>query len=227
MRVDGASPVRAVLFDLYDTLVWSDWPVMRAELEERFGLTEADLIRAFVQTRAARSVGTYGSAEGDLRAVLEAAGIEAGPELVSELSEDRVARFLNDGVHLWDDSLPTIRALRERGIRTAVVSNCDHSTRPVVERLGLVEETDAMILSFEVRAAKPDPAIYQAALAAVGVAASEAVFVDDQARYCEGAVAVGMRALLILREDASPAEGVSEAGSLGVIRSLEEVLALV
>ena len=224
---EGQPPVRAVLFDLYDTLVWSDWPVMRAELEERFGLTEADLIRAFVETRPARSVGTYGSAEGDLRAVLEAAGIEAAPELVRELSEDRVARFLSDGVHLWDDALPTIRALRERGLRTAVVSNCDHSTRPVVERLGLVEATDATILSFEVGAAKPDPAIYEAALTAVGVAASEAVFIDDQARYCEGAIAVGMRALLILREDASPDEGVSEPGGLEVIRSLEAVLELV
>jgi putative hydrolase of the HAD superfamily len=220
-------PIRAVLLDLYDTLVWSEWPAMRAELEERFGLGEADLIRAFVATRPLRSVGTYGSAEGDLRAILDAAGLEIPDEDLRSLSEERIAGFLSHGVHLWDDSIPTIRALRERGVRTAVVSNCDHSTRPVVERLGLVEETDAMILSFEVGAAKPDPEIYEAALRALGVGAAESVFVDDQASYCEGALALGIRSLLILREDAAPAEGVSEPGGFEVIRGLDEVLALV
>jgi HAD superfamily hydrolase (TIGR01509 family) len=145
------------------------------------------------------------------------------------LSEDRVARFLADGVHLWEDSIPTLRALRDRGVRSAVVSNCDHSTRPVVERLGLVEETDAMILSFEVRAAKPDREIYQAALDALEVGPSEAVFVDDQVRYCDGATALGIRSYLILREDATPDEGVSTDTHghevLRDLRSLPERLA--
>jgi putative hydrolase of the HAD superfamily len=219
-------PVRAVLLDLYDTLVWSEWPAMRAELEERFGLGEADLIRAFVATRPLRSVGTYGSAEGDLRAILDAAGLEIPEEDLRSLSEERIAGFLAHGVHLWDDSIPTIRALRQRGIKTAVVSNCDHSTRPVVERLGLVEETDAMILSFEVGAAKPDRAIYEAALRALEVTAAESLFVDDQAGYCEGALALGIPSLLILRDDAEPAEGVSDPGALQVIRRLEDMVGL-
>jgi putative hydrolase of the HAD superfamily len=120
-----------------------------------------------------------------------------------------VARFLADGVHLWDDTLPALRELRERGIRTAIVSNCDHSTRPVVERLGLVDASDAMILSFEAGVAKPDPGIYQAALSALDTGTDEAVFVDDQVRYCEGASALGIRSFLILRDGAAPEEGVS------------------
>ena len=214
--------VRAVLFDLYDTLVWSDWPVMRGEIEREFGVDEQTLIRAFVQTRPARSVGTFGSAEGDLKAVLDAAGAEVSDERLKQLSDDRVARFLADGVHLWDDSIPALRTLRERGIRTAVVSNCDHATRPVVERLGLVEATDAMILSFEARVAKPDAGIYERALEAVDATAADAVFVDDQVRYCDGASALGMRSFLILREGASPEEGVSaETHGYPVITDLE------
>ena len=46
---------------------------------------------------------------------------------------DRMQRFLRTGVTLHDDALPTLRELRRRGIRTAVVSNCDHLTGPVVE----------------------------------------------------------------------------------------------
>ena len=69
--------VLAVLLDLYDTLAWTQWPTMRAELEDRFGIGEADLLRAFTTTRQARSIGAYGTAEGDLAAVLEAAGVSA------------------------------------------------------------------------------------------------------------------------------------------------------
>lgn len=221
------SEIRAVLLDLYDTLAWTEWPTMRAELEERFGLAEAELLRAFTTTRESRSIGTYGSAEGDLRAILEAAGISADAPLVRELNEARMRAFAENGVHLWDDSIPTLRELRARGLRTAVVSNCDHSTRPIVDELGLDRESDAVILSFEVGMAKPEPGIYRAALGAVGARPEQAVFVDDQAGYCDGAEAIGIRSFLIVRDDADPAEGVSAAGHRPVLHDLRTLIDLV
>jgi putative hydrolase of the HAD superfamily len=221
------SEVGAVLIDLYDTLAWTDWPTMRAELEERFGISEEQLLRAFTTTREARSIGVYGSAEGDLAAVLEAASVQADADLVRELNEARARALAENGVHLWDDSIRTLRELRGRGIRTAVVSNCDHATRPIVDDLGLDQEVDAIVLSFEVGAAKPDPRIYLAALEAVGARPEEAVFVDDQAWYCEGAEALGIRSFLIRRDDADPAEGFGAAGDRDVLRDLRSLLDLV
>jgi putative hydrolase of the HAD superfamily len=221
------STTRAVLLDLYDTLVWTEWPAMRAALEERFGLTEAELLRAFTITRPARSVGAYGSAEGDMAAILEAAGVDADPDLVHEVDAERTKTLLESGVRLWEDSIPALRELRRRGVRTAVVSNCDHLTRPIVDRLGLAEEADAVILSFEVGIAKPDPGIYLAALEAVGsVPPAEAVFVDDQAAYCDGARLLGLTTFVILREDPSPESEVSEPGGHRVIRDLRALLEL-
>ena len=75
---------------------------------------------------------------------LQALRVRGLDALVTELART-ITTFLETGVHLWDDSLPAIRELRARGIRTAVVSNCDHGTRPVVERLGLTEEADAVV----------------------------------------------------------------------------------
>jgi putative hydrolase of the HAD superfamily len=216
--------VRAVLLDLYDTLAWTQWPTMRAELEDRFRIGQAELLRAFTTTRQARSIGAYGSAEGDLAAVLEAAGVPADQELVRELNETRMKAFAENGVHLWEDSLPTLRELRARGLRTAIVSNCDHSTRPIVDELGLGQEADAVVLSFEVGVAKPDPGIYRAALDALAARPEEAVFVDDQAAYCEGAEAIGIRSFLILRDDA---EGISAAGDRLVLHDLRSLLDLV
>ncbi|HJY32843.1 MAG TPA: HAD family hydrolase [Actinomycetota bacterium] len=221
------SEVRAVLIDLYDTLAWTDWPTMRAELEERFGIGEVQLLRAFTTTREARSTGAYGSAEGDLAAVLEAAGVQADADLVHELNEARARALAENGVHLWDDSIPTLRELRGRGIRTAVVSNCDHATRPIVDDLGLEREVDAIVLSFEVGAAKPDPEIYLAALDAVGARPAEAVFVDDQAWYCRGAEALGIRSFMIVRDDRAPAEDIGVAGDREVVPDLRSLLNLV
>ncbi len=196
-------PYAAVLLDLYDTIVWSEWFRLRDAIAERIGdgMEAVRLQKAFEQTRPARGVGEFGSVDGDMAAVLRAAGVPFDQALVDELVElERV--HLENGVHLYDDALPVLAALRERGVKTVLVSNCSHSTRPVVERLGLDRAFDRVILSYEVSSMKPDPAIYRAALDRLGgVAAERAVFVDDQPPYCEGGAAVGLDVRLILRSN--------------------------
>jgi HAD superfamily hydrolase (TIGR01509 family) len=161
---------------------------------------EADrLQKAFEQTRPARGVGRFGSVQGDMAAVLDAAGVAYDAALVDELVELERAH-LERGIHLYDDVLPALSSLRDRGVQTALVSNCSFSTRPVVERLGLEEVFDRVMLSFEVRAMKPDPAIYRTTLEQLGdVSPERAVFVDDQPQYCDGAIAIDLDSRLILR----------------------------
>ncbi|MGZ4109516.1 MAG: HAD family hydrolase [Actinomycetota bacterium] len=198
----------AVLLDLYDTIVWSDWRRLRDMITSHVPVDDGRLQAAFDTTRALRGVGAFPDAEGDMAAVLEAAGVAPDPELVRKLTRQEV-EHLSRGVHLYDDVLPTVEALRARGVKTALVSNCSHSTRPVVDRLGLEGAFDRVILSFEVRAMKPDAAIYQVALAALGgVEPSCAVFVDDQTPYCDGAAAVGMATALIERPNEYPSADV-------------------
>jgi putative hydrolase of the HAD superfamily len=221
------SGIRAVLLDLFDTLVWTRWPELRTELEVELGVSTQDLYRAFTKTRPARSVGTFASAEGDVGAVLEAAGVgRLEPERVREIT-GHMQRFLQTGVNLYEDSVPTLRELRRRGVRTAVISNCDHLAGPVVERLGLPEEADAVVLSYEVRSAKPDPEIYRTALERLGAGPEETLFIDDQTAYCDGAAALGIATLLLQREGADPDEGVSDPGGHRVARGLASVLELV
>ncbi len=191
----------AVLLDLYDTVAWSTWHAWQATIAERIGVQPQLVGRAFESTRPARSVGAYADAGEELAAVVRAAGVEPTAALVAELRELE-GRELEGNVRLWDDVLPTVRALRARGVRTVLVSNCSHNTRPAVERLGLPEEFDAVVLSFEVGAMKPDPAIYLAALHQVGDPdPARSIFVDDQPDYCDGAAAVGLATRLILRWD--------------------------
>ena len=200
-------PERAVLLDLYDTVAFSDWAGWREELASLTGLDPDAIGMAYHETRPARSVGAYPTPDDDMRALLAAAGIaDRDPALVRSLVEAE-ATFGNDQVHLYDDSLTTVVALRAQGTKTALVSNCSNATRAIVERLGLVDAFDAIVLSFEVGARKPQPRIYEAALAALAAAPGDAVFVDDQTAYCDGARALGMDTRLIVRDGAQPAEG--------------------
>jgi len=56
---------------------------------------------------------------------------------------------------------------------------------------------DALALSFEVGAVKPEPAIFEAALGRLGVTASEAVYADDRADLVVAARALGLDAFVV------------------------------
>ncbi len=190
---------RTVLLDLYDTFAWADWHRWQETLAYELGVSSAEIGRAFDVTRPARSVGAYADATADLSAVIREVRLDVAPERIEELR--RLERsIIGNGLRLYEDSLPVLRELRSRGVKTALISNCSHDTRPAVDRVGLETEFDAVILSFEVGARKPQPAIYRAALERLDVTAEGAVFVDDQPAYCDGAAALGIDTLLISRD---------------------------
>ena len=197
---------RAILLDLYDTLVDGDWHGWRAQLSTLTGLDEDTLSMAYHVTREERNTGAYPTADDSMRGLLTAAGLAAPTDALIRTVVEAEEAF-GGSVRLYDDSLPTVAALRERGIRTALVSNCSHATRPIVEQLGLPELFDAVVLSFELGVRKPQPGIYEAALRAIEADPADAVFVDDQAAYCDGARALGIDTRLIVRDGAHPAEG--------------------
>lgn len=79
-----------------------------------------------------------------------------------------------------------VRAARQRGLRTALLSNAD--TTPA----GLPPVFDAVVVSGEVGVGKPDRRVYELAARRIGVAPAACVYVDDVRAYVAGAVAVGM-----------------------------------
>jgi putative hydrolase of the HAD superfamily len=211
----------AYLLDLYDTLAFGDWATWRDELASLTGLSQDEIGSAYERTRAARNRGEFESPAGDMNAILDAAGLDAS--LADRVLEAEAA--FGDRIALFDDVLPTLARMRGGGHSTVIVSNCSWGTRPSVERLGLDRACDAVVLSCEVGVHKPEPGIYQKALDALDVAADEAIFVDDQTAYCDGARALGIDTRLIQRPAASPFEGFAPStNGHTVITELAELL---
>ncbi len=112
--------------------------------------------------------------------------------------------------------------LRARGLRLVVASNWDCSLREVLERAGLLGLVDDAVSSAEAGAAKPDPAVFRAALAAAGCEPGEAVHVgDSQENDVAGAAAAGVPAVLLRRDGSggSP-DGVPVIAGLGELAAV-------
>src|SRR4051812_22014889 len=124
----------------------------------------------------------------------------------------------------YPDAAPALRALRDAGIRTVVVSNWDASLHERLAETGLAALVDGALASAEVGAAKPERAIFTAALALAGdVAPPEAWHVGDTiAADVEGARAAGLRPVLIARAGPPP----EPPAGVPVIASLAELIPL-
>jgi len=217
--------MKALLVDLYDTLLWVDWRPLGDRLAARLAVDGDTLLRAFETTSTARGTGHYGSLRGDLAAIAEAAGAGRDPASLASL-EDELMTLLPRGAHLYDEVRPVLRDLREAGTRIAIVSNCDHATRPLLAHLGLVDEVDATVLSCEVGRLKPDRAIFEHALAKLDVGAGQAVFIDDQPRFLAGARALGIRTLRMVRATHYPTFADNDDGGDPVIADLTQLAGL-
>jgi putative hydrolase of the HAD superfamily len=119
---------------------------------------------------------------------------------------------------LYDDALPVLGAVRERGLKVGLLSNSARDLDDFVAHHGL--EVDAVLTSLAHGKTKPHEAIFRRMLELLGVAADEALMVgDDVEADIEGAQGVGMRAVLVDREGRYP-----ERESLGDLRQLLAVL---
>lgn len=86
--------------------------------------------------------------------------------------------------------------LKNRGIKTAVLSNTHKTFNQVHYRLGHYQIFDYLILSSEVGWRKPDKEIFYYALSLVKVKPQEVIFIDNMKENVEAAEAVGMKVIL-------------------------------
>ena len=132
-------------------------------------------------------------------AALRGIGLELDATVIERVMELEQEGWLNS-VHVGPDVVHTLENLRRHGLRLGLVSNAAYLPRLMkaqLAALGLATYFAGVTFSSELGVRKPHPAIYQDALAQIGVAASRTVFVGDRIREdVQGPKALGMRTVL-------------------------------
>jgi putative hydrolase of the HAD superfamily len=104
---------------------------------------------------------------------------------------------------IYDDVVPTFAQLREHALRIGLVSNTGRDLDVFVRHHGL--DVDAAVSSGAHGKTKPHPTIFRAALDRLDVAPEDGVMIGDSVDDdVEGAKSVGMRGLLLDRENRYP-----------------------
>lgn len=128
-----------------------------------------------------------------------------GPEaLASECATEIEEGWgVSENFELFEDVLPALEEMRAAHLQIALVSNGIRDLNEFVAHHRL--DVDAVVDSRSHGRVKPHPTIFQAALDALGVRPDDAVMVGDSLEEdFEGARALGMRAILVDREDRHP-----------------------
>ena len=122
--------------------------------------------------------------------MLQGCGVEVPAEVAERIW--RRLRKVQYGLAPFDDSIPTLDALRERGLTVGMISNIDQPGDQIAENVGLAEHLDLVVTSWEVGLEKPNPEIFWAALERAGAEPGDAMHVGDQpASDVAGAVRAG------------------------------------
>jgi HAD superfamily hydrolase (TIGR01662 family) len=214
-----SAPIEAVLFDYGHTLIYFDdrphsallgayenvnrlladalereVPAAQVMIEKVSKRVDEEIQRDYAAGRP-EEVEIAGIYDAALRAI----GLELEPALIERVMELEQEGWLNS-VHVGPDVVRTLEQLQRQGLRLGVVSNAAYLPRLMkaqLAALGLAGYFKGVTFSSEIGVRKPHPAIYQDALAKLGVEPVRTLFVGDRVREdVQGPKSLGMRAVL-------------------------------
>ena len=111
------------------------------------------------------------------------------------VSPDNLVERLFGGIGPDEPMVEAVRRAKAAGVRTGLISN-SWGNGLAYDPAMLEELFDAVVISGDVGLHKPQPEIFHLGAERIGVAPEDCVFVDDLRENCEGAEAVGMKAIL-------------------------------
>jgi putative hydrolase of the HAD superfamily len=217
-------PIKAVTFDVGGTLIecWPSVGHIYAEVAARHGHTEVspDALNANFRT-AWTALENFNYTPADWSALVDAtfAGLIKSPpsqtffpELFQRFSEPAAWR-------VFDDVPPTLRLLKERGVRLGIISNWDDRLRLLLQRLSLYGHFETIVISCEAGWRKPARQIFERACSALNTHPEETLHVGDSYEMdFLGARAAGLQARWLRRGDLQPQSPV-----VGSLRNLDKL----
>jgi len=207
--------IKAVFFDLYNTLVHYEPPQeeLQAKALKELGVdVSPEVLRRpivaaneFIYNQIARRPLSDRSTEEKMalyiqyqETVFREAGIKYDQKLVLGLLGKMQQTKMN--LVLFDDVAPALTDLKSRGIKLGLISNVEQDMTETMTRLELPSWLEIIVTSQDGGASKPRPEIFQEALRRAGVQPPEAIYIGDQYQVdVIGANGAGMKGILLDR----------------------------
>ena len=202
----SAHPLKAVIFDLdgvlADTAVLhrAAWQQLAAEIDAPFDEAIAERMKGVDRM-------------GSLEILLERAPRRYSDAEKAELAARKNARYVElIGTLTPDNLLPgarvAVESVRHAGLKTALAS-ASRNAPQLLDRLGIAGLFDCIVDANRIARSKPDPEIFLAAAAGLGLAPTDCLGVEDAAAGIASIHAAGMAAVGI-----GQAEALAEADVL-------------
>jgi putative hydrolase of the HAD superfamily len=228
-RYDPYMTFRAVLFDAAETLFTTRGSVgqIYGSIARQYGSTASDDEIHAAFARQFRGAGPLSIPDQKRwwKDVVHRVFSEVGMvDNFDKFFEQLYDRFRNsEGWTLFPETQEVLVELKRRQFKLGVISNFDNRAYSVMRSLEILHFFDAVTLSSETGYCKPDPEIFDAAVRALGVPASEVLLVGDSLQDdVEAAMRAGLSAVLIDRRNRHKPDL-----QVRRISSLKEVLQLV
>ena len=238
----------AVTFDCWQTLIADDDATegaarrlriagCRAALE-RGGFPVAEAAVAAAYDAAGEDLATlWGtgrdiSTEGQVRLLLSHLDGPPAAEPTSRLLRDLAGAYADPVLealpHVCDGAAEALAWAAGRGLRLGLISNTGRTPgrtlRPALAKCHLLRYLHACTFSDELGLRKPDPRLFEATLAVLGVGPADAIHVgDDPVADVAGAKRAGLRAVYLRREGGASAAPEADA-TIASLRELPDVL---
>jgi putative hydrolase of the HAD superfamily len=193
--------MKAILFDLFGTIVNNmtnaEVDDLRRKTAEALAVPAEEYAKGWAETFTKRARGEYGSIEQAIRAAAECCATAYDPNGMSAALDIR-RYWMNVWMMPREDSVETITALRERGYKIGLLSNCSEDVPEMWSATPFANIIDEPLFSCAEGLRKPMPEFYDRALTRLGVAAADCLYVaDGDNGELAAATKVGMPAIMI------------------------------
>jgi putative hydrolase of the HAD superfamily len=192
---------RAVIFDLGGVVMGSPMPAI-AGYERELGLAAGSLNRLIGATGPEGAWGRLERGKLSLDEFYAAFEGDCATAGYAGVSARELMRRMGEGLGARPQMLEALRRIRVAGLRTAALTNnwkrADSGGR---DGHDLRAHFDAFIESSVVGLQKPDRRIYELVCLELGIAARDAIFLDDVGRNLKSARALGMATIRVEQPD--------------------------
>jgi len=183
-------PIEAFLFDMGDVLIKFSHARMFAQAAEVLGVPVEE-IRDYFSMPGAMAAYDRGDLS-DEEMLLEMERIAGQP-----VDRRRLGQAVSDIFEPSPGMEEVLTELKSRGYRMVMLSNtCKPHIELVREKFPIYHLLDDHVLSFEVRACKPERAMFEAAFKKAGVSAERIFYTDDIPAYVAAGREFGFQAEL-------------------------------